>query len=73
MTTLYALEQRVRALEARLADVEGGYGQTIYKLHRHAIRTDLALGRMLDHMGIAAPDRPGSRRGPGRGVICAGM
>ena len=46
MTTLYALEQRVRALEARLADVEGGYGQTIYKLHRHAIRTDLALGRI---------------------------
>lgn len=38
-----------------LSDVEGGYGQTIYKLHRHAVRTDLALGRILDHMGIPAP------------------
>ena len=25
---------RILALEARLADVEGGYGDTLYKLHR---------------------------------------
>jgi hypothetical protein len=49
MASLQTLELRVAALEARLADVEGGYGATLY---RHAVKTDLALARLLDHAGI---------------------
>ena len=41
------------ALEARLADVEGGYGDTLYKLHRASVRNDLRLAKVLGHLGIA--------------------
>jgi hypothetical protein len=41
------------ALEARLAEVEGGYGDTLYKLHRASVRTDLRLAKVLDHLSIA--------------------
>lgn len=54
-TSIPTLLRRIEALEARLADVEGGYSQTLYRLHRHAVRTDLAMGRVLEHLGIAAP------------------
>lgn len=54
-SSIHALTRRIEALEARLADVEGGYGQTLYKLHRHAVRTDIAVTRMLTHLGITAP------------------
>lgn len=54
-SSLHTLEQRILALEARLADIEGGYGQTLYRLHRRAVHTDLALGRVLTHLGVAAP------------------
>jgi len=53
MASLQTLERRILALEARLADVEGGYGDTLYKLHRSAIRTDLRMAKVLDHLGIA--------------------
>lgn len=52
MPSLHSLEARMRALEARLAEVEGGYGDTLYKLHRHAVRTDLQVGRVIDHLGL---------------------
>jgi hypothetical protein len=54
-SSIHALTRRIEALEARLADVEGGYGRTLYQLHRHAVRTDLAMGRMLNHLGLTAP------------------
>lgn len=54
-SSLHALTRRIEALEARLADVEGGYGQTLYQLHRHAVRTDLSMGKVLDHLGLIAP------------------
>ena len=41
-------------MAARLAEVEGGYGETMYKLHRHAVRTDLSLGKILDHLSLAS-------------------
>ena len=54
MASLQTLERRIIALEARLAEVEGGYGETMYKLHRHAIRTDLNVGKILEHLGVAS-------------------
>jgi len=53
MASLQTLERRILALEARLADVEGGYGDTLYKLHRASVRNDLRLAKVLGHLGIA--------------------
>jgi hypothetical protein len=53
MASLQTLERRILALEARLADLEGGYGETLYRLHRASVRTDLRLGKVLEHLGIA--------------------
>lgn len=52
MASLQTLERRIAALEARLADIEGGYGDTLYTLHRHAVGTDLILGRIAQHLGV---------------------
>lgn len=52
MSSLQTLERRILALEARLAEVEGGYGNTLYKLHRASVRTDLRLVKVLDHLKI---------------------
>jgi hypothetical protein len=41
------------ALEARLADIEGGYGETLYRLHRASVRTDLRLGKVLDRLEVS--------------------
>jgi hypothetical protein len=38
--------------EARLADVEGGSGQTLYRLHRASIKADLSTGRILERLDI---------------------
>lgn len=40
------------ALEARLADVEGGYGETLYTLRREAVRNRIEMGSVLNHLGI---------------------
>jgi hypothetical protein len=53
MASLQTLERRILALEARLADLEGGYGETLYRLHRASVRTDLRLSKVLGHLGIA--------------------
>ncbi|MBV9012122.1 MAG: hypothetical protein JO272_08730 [Pseudonocardiales bacterium] len=53
MASLATLEQRIRALEARLAEVEGGYGDTLYRLRRDSIATRIDLGRLLDQAGVA--------------------
>ncbi len=52
MASLQTLERRIAALEARLADVEGGYGDTLYKLHRSAVQTRLDLRKILAQMDI---------------------
>ena len=49
-----ALERRIIALEARPSEVEGGHGATFYKLHRHAVRTDLNVGKILGHLSLAS-------------------
>jgi hypothetical protein len=53
MASLATLEQRIRALEARLAEVEGGYGDTLYRLRRDSIATRIDLGRLLGQAGVA--------------------
>lgn len=50
--SLQTLERRMAALEARLADVEGGYGETIYKLHRKTIKIDLDVTKIINHLGL---------------------
>lgn len=52
MASLQTLERRIAALEARLADVEGGYGDTLYKLHPSAVQTRLDLRKVLAQMNI---------------------
>jgi uncharacterized coiled-coil protein SlyX len=52
MATLQTLERRIQALEARLAEVEGGFSETIYQLRRFAVRTDLRFASVLDQLGI---------------------
>lgn len=47
MASLQTLESRILALEARLADVEGGYGDTLNKLHRASIKADLRTAKIL--------------------------
>jgi hypothetical protein len=51
-STIHTLVRRIEALEARLSDVEGGYGQTLYQLHRHAVRTELTLSKVAEHLGL---------------------
>jgi hypothetical protein len=50
MASLQTLERRIAALEARLADVEGGYGDTLYKLHRASVKADLRTARILERL-----------------------
>ncbi|MGH3829877.1 MAG: hypothetical protein ACRDRS_05400, partial [Pseudonocardiaceae bacterium] len=52
MASLQTLERRILALEARLADVEGGYGDTLYKLHRASVKADLRTAKILQRLDI---------------------
>lgn len=52
MASLQTLERRILALEARLADVEGDYGQTLYELRRASVRNDLHMQRVVASMRI---------------------
>jgi hypothetical protein len=54
MASIQTLERRIIALEARLADVEGGYGETIYRLQREAARTGMDVRKILGHLGVRA-------------------
>ena len=52
MASLQTLERRILALEARLAEVEGGYGDTLYKLHRGSVKSDLRMSKILNRLDI---------------------
>lgn len=52
MTSLNTLAQRLRTVEARLAEIEGGYGDTIYKLHRGVVGLGIGQSRILSHLGL---------------------
>jgi len=53
VASLTTLGRRLAALEARLADVEGGYGDTLYCLHRASVRNDLRMTKLLDHLDVS--------------------
>lgn len=44
--------EAILALEARLADVEGGYGDTLDKLHRASVKADLRTARILERLDL---------------------
>jgi len=46
------LARRISVLEQRLNEIEQGYGESICRLSRRAIRTDIRLGRMAKQMGV---------------------
>jgi hypothetical protein len=52
MASLQTLERRIQALEARLAEVEGGYGETIYRLRRESVQNRIEIGTILGHLGL---------------------
>jgi hypothetical protein len=52
VASIQTLERRIAALEARLADIEGGYGDSLYRLRRASIKSELRLGKILDHLHI---------------------
>jgi hypothetical protein len=52
VASLQTLERRIMALEARLAGIEGGCGETLFKLHRASVRTDLRMSKILDRLDI---------------------
>jgi hypothetical protein len=52
MASLQTLERRILALEARLAEVEGGYGDTLYKLHRASVKSDLRTAKILQCLKV---------------------
>ena len=35
-----------------MADIEGGYGDTLYHLRRASIKSELRVGKILDHLNI---------------------
>lgn len=52
MAALQTLERRILALEARRADVEGGSGDTLNKLHRGSVKAELRIGEIIEHLEI---------------------
>lgn len=52
VASLHTLGRRILALEARLAELEGGDGDTLSKLNRASVKTDLRMAKLLDHLKI---------------------
>jgi hypothetical protein len=53
VASLRTLERRVLALEARLAAVEGSYGDTLRELRRTSVKADLRIAKILQPLEIA--------------------
>ena len=53
VASIQTLERRIAALEARLADIEGGYGETIYRLQREVVRTGMDVRKILNHLSVS--------------------
>jgi hypothetical protein len=54
MASLQAMGLRVTALEARVAEVETSFGESIYRLERDSVATRLDLATILASMGLPA-------------------
>lgn len=53
MPSLDSLQKQIRALEARLLDLEGGHSETLYRLRRESVATRIDLGAVLSRMDLA--------------------
>lgn len=49
---IHLLASRVALVEQRLAELENSYGETLYKLHRHAIKTSSDVNKILVHLNL---------------------
>ena len=47
MASIQTLERRIVAPEARLAEIECGYGDTIYRLQWEVVRTGMDVRKIL--------------------------
>lgn len=52
LPALATIVARLDALENRVRDIEGGYGETLYRQHRKIIGLELNMGRLMDHFGL---------------------
>lgn len=52
VASIQTLERRILALEARLADLEGGYGETMYQLRPESIGNRIEIGHILTQMNL---------------------
>lgn len=62
MASLQTLERRIIALEARMTEVEGGYGNTLYKLHHASTKSDLRIAKILNRLEIEDVSEEGIER-----------
>ncbi len=54
-SSLHVLEQRLRVLEARVAEIEGGFGETLYQVSRTQVRHGILLERIAQRLDVALP------------------
>ena len=50
--SLATIIARLDAAEARIRELEGGYGQTIYALRRDVTQNRIEMGSILAHLGL---------------------
>jgi len=55
MASIQTLERRIALLETRLSEVEGGYGETLYRLNRFRVKTDMTLQRIAERLDVTVP------------------
>lgn len=54
MASLQTLELRMKAMEARIAELEGGYERTLYAVRRETIGLSLDMRTVVTHLGLTA-------------------
>ncbi|MGF6884142.1 hypothetical protein ABIA39_003617 [Nocardia sp. GAS34] len=47
-----SLERRVAALESRVGEAEAEFGETVWRIHREVIRTQITLAELAAHSGV---------------------
>jgi hypothetical protein len=52
MASLHTLELRMRTMEARIAELEGGYERTLYAMRRETIGLSLDMKTVVSHLGL---------------------
>jgi hypothetical protein len=46
------LRDRLGVLERRVIEIETAFGESLYRMERRTIRLDIAVTRILGHLGI---------------------